>query len=324
MKRRLLLSQTSVFLSAATCSTVFANLEYKKFVYIAPSLRDPFWRYVSSGVRAEAKKLGYSFEAFDSNNDALTQLKNVQTAIARGVSGIVISPTDSSTAPNALKLAKTVGIPVAIADIGTTEGDYITLISSNNLAGARGIGQVTAEKLKDRKWINGSFGIIGIPQTRINGQFRTQGFRESMKNVGMTKETPLLELQTFSTEEISRLTQGMLDSTPDLRAIFVQTDSAAVTALRTVKAAKRENSLLIAAFDANLDLVKLIRSGEIVGSGMQQPYLMGSKAALSLADHIAGKAVEKNIQLSILIATTENISRLGGAIALHVFAGELK
>jgi Periplasmic binding protein domain len=59
-----------------------------------------------------------------SHNDAQTQLKNAQDAIARGVAGIVISPTDSSTCPSVLALAQKANIPVVIADIGTNEGEY--------------------------------------------------------------------------------------------------------------------------------------------------------------------------------------------------------
>ena len=74
----------------------------KEIVYLTPGLDLPFWRYLSKGIEAEAKKAGYSYTALDSHNSAETQLKNAQDAIARGVAGIAISPTDSSTAPSVL------------------------------------------------------------------------------------------------------------------------------------------------------------------------------------------------------------------------------
>ena len=75
------------------CSQLTASA--KDIVYLTPGLDLPFWRYLSEGVESVAKKEGYGFQAFDSHNDAQTQLKNAQDAIARGVAGIVISPTDS-------------------------------------------------------------------------------------------------------------------------------------------------------------------------------------------------------------------------------------
>ena len=70
------------------CSQLTASA--KDIVYLTPGLDLPFWRYLSEGVESVAKKEGYGFQAFDSHNDAQTQLKNAQDAIARGVAGIVI------------------------------------------------------------------------------------------------------------------------------------------------------------------------------------------------------------------------------------------
>src|SRR3954464_397699 len=108
----------------------------KDIVYLTPGLDLPFWRYLSKGVEAQAKKEGFGFQALDSRNSAQTQLKNAQDSIARGVAGIVISPTDSSTAPAVLELAQKANIPVVIADIGTNGGEYISFIISDNREGA--------------------------------------------------------------------------------------------------------------------------------------------------------------------------------------------
>ena len=90
-----------------------------ELVYMTPGLDLAFWRYVSEGVKSVAEENGYGFSALDSTNDPQTQLQNAQDAIARGVAGIVLSPTDSSTAPAVLQLAQDNDIPVVIADIGT-------------------------------------------------------------------------------------------------------------------------------------------------------------------------------------------------------------
>ena len=110
--------------------------ETKEIVYLTPGLDLPFWRYLSKGIESEAKKAGYSYTALDSHNSAETQLKNAQDAIARGVAGIAISPTDSSTAPSVLALAARAKIPVVVADIGTNSGEYVSFIISDNYQGA--------------------------------------------------------------------------------------------------------------------------------------------------------------------------------------------
>jgi ribose transport system substrate-binding protein len=104
----------------------------KHLAYLTPGLDLPFWRILAKGLDDEAKAAGGGSTAYDSHNNALTQLQNAQDAIARKVHGILISPTDSSTCPAVLNLAKRAGVPAVIADIGTTGGDYASFIISDN------------------------------------------------------------------------------------------------------------------------------------------------------------------------------------------------
>src|SRR6516165_6770724 len=110
--RRTILSAVSAVFAVATfgLSDPTRAADTKEIVYLTPGLDLPFWRYLSKGVEDVAKKEGYGYQAFDSHNDAQTQLKNAQDAIARGVAGIVISPTDSSTCPSVLALAQKANI----------------------------------------------------------------------------------------------------------------------------------------------------------------------------------------------------------------------
>src|ERR1700761_6004850 len=78
----------------------------KDIVYLTPGLDLPFWRYLSKGVESVAQKEGYGYQAFDSHNDAQTQLKNAQDAIARGVAGIILFPPDRPPFPRGPGLAQ--------------------------------------------------------------------------------------------------------------------------------------------------------------------------------------------------------------------------
>jgi simple sugar transport system substrate-binding protein/ribose transport system substrate-binding protein len=150
MKRRLFLSTFAVLTVAAgfgLAGLTGARAETKEIVYLTPGLDLPFWRYLSKGIESVAKKEGYTYTALDSHNNAQTQLSNAQDAIARGVAGIAISPTDSSTAPSVLALAARAHVPVVVADIGTNSGDYVSFVISDNKEGAYGVGKALAEAL---------------------------------------------------------------------------------------------------------------------------------------------------------------------------------
>jgi ribose transport system substrate-binding protein len=296
----------------------------KDIVYLTPGLDLPFWRYLSKGVESAATKAGFGFQALDSHNSAQTQLQNAQDSIARGVAGIVISPTDSSTAPSVLQLAKRANIPVVIADIGTNSGDYVSFISSDNYRGAHDVGMALAAALKKKGWENGSVGIVAISQARKNGQARTKGFLDGLKEGGFTgKDAGMQQMQSYTADETFKFTQDLLTANPDMRGLFVQTDQPAIGALRAVKAARRSGEVLVAAFDGIPEFVELLKSGELVVSGMQQPFLMGVRSGEAMVESLAGKTPAKEITVPILAITSENIEQELPIVKETVFANEV-
>ena len=294
-------------------------------VYLTPGLDLPFWRYVSKGVESVATEKGYGFQALDSRNDAKVQLQNAQDAIAKGVAGIVISPTDSSTAPSVLSLAEKAGIPVVIADIGTNEGNYISYISSDNFEGARGVGEALAKAMESKGWASDTVGQVTISQARKNGQARTEGFRDGLAKGGFTgEEADLQQMQAYTAEETFKYTQDMLTANPDLRGMFVQTDQPSIGALQAIKAARKQGEVLVAAFDGIPEFVNLLKSGELVVSGMQQPFLMGARSGEALLAHLDGDTPDAEIVVPIMVVTSENIDDLLPTITETVFANEIE
>ncbi len=292
--------------------------EGKHLAYLTPGLDLPFWRILAKGIDDVAKANGGSSTAYDSHNSAQTQLQNAQDAIARKVDGILISPTDSSTAPAVLAAAGRAGIPVVIADIGTTSGEYVSFIISDNYQGAYGIGQALAKAMEAKGWQTGTVGLVTISLARNNGKARTSGFMKAMDEAGI-KQAALSQMQTYTSDETFKFVQDMITAHPDMRGLFIQTDQPTLGALRAVQAARKQNDILIAAFDGIPEFVKLIEDGSIVGSGMQQPYLMGQRSAQALFEHLADKTPEKQILVPIEVVTGENIKQLLPTIQKTVF-----
>ena len=325
MNRRALIQTLAAATVALGFGTVSpAGAATKEIVYLTPGLDLPFWRYLSEGIEKVVKDKGYDYQALDSHNSAQTQLRNAQDAIARGVAGIIISPTDSSTAPSVQDLAAKANIPVVIADIGTNGGDYVSFIISDNYEGAKGVGEALAAALKAKGWQDGSVGLVTISQARKNGQARTAGFRDAMKAAGITNEAGLQQMQSYTADETFKFVQDMITANPDMKAVWIQTDQPAIGALRAIKAARKDGDILVAAFDGIPEFVDLLKSGQIVATGMQQPYLMGEKSAEAMFTHIEGGTPEKQILVPILVVTSENIDEVLPTVKETVFANEMK
>lgn len=327
MERRTVLKLalgTALGASAGLGAVRTASAAGKDIAYLTPGLDLPFWRALSKGVEAAAKDKGYNCQTFDSHNNPQTQLQNAQDAITRGVAGIVISPTDSSTAPSVLALAKRANIPAVIADIGTNGGDYASFIISNNYEGAHDVGTGLAAALKAKGWAGGAVGIVAISQARKNGQARTKGFLDGMKEGGFTgKQAGLQQMQSYTADETFKFTQDLLTANPDMRALFVQTDQPTIGALRAIKAARRDGDLLVAAFDGIPEFVDLLKAGQIVVTGMQQPFLMGTRAGEAMLDAVGAHAPEKEISVPILAVTSANVEAQLPTIRKTVFGGEM-
>ena len=139
-----------------------------------------------------------------------------------------------------------------------------------------------------------------------------------------TKEAPLQQMQTYTADETFKFTQDMLTANPDLRGLFIQTDQPALGALQAIKAARRDGQVLVAAFDGIPEFVDLLKSGQIVASGMQQPYLMGEKSGEAIAAVLGGGTVDKEISVPILAITSDNIDKELPTVSKTVFANEVK
>lgn len=301
--------------------TIKQSIEHKKLIYLVSDIRIPFWQILSKGIQTQATNLGYDLEIYTAHNSAKEELVNTVRAIKEKAAGIIVSPTNSSACTTILKLAKQANIPVIIADIGTDAGEYVSYISSNNYDGAYGVGKILSEKMIKKGWKSGRVGIIAIPQTRLNGQQRTAGFLKALDE-SKIKGTSIKQIKRWSNAESYEFTKEMIAASPNLRAIWIQTSNNYKGVVKALKEMKKEDEIILIAFDAEPEFLELIPKGTILGSGMQQPYLLGTHSVQTMHQHLNGEKIKKEIQLPILHISTDNIAQKIDKIKLNVLGIE--
>ena len=295
----------------------------KKLAYVVSDVRIPFWDIMARGIKKRANSLGYELTTYGAENSTKKEIESIVSALKDNVSGIIVSPTSSSACVTILKLAKKAGIPVVISDIGTDSGEYVSFISSNNKEGAYQIGKILAKKMHALGLDKGSVGIVAIPQKRLNGQLRTAGFMQAMDEAGI-KGANLKQQSNFSYKETYLFAKEMIEKQPNLRALFIQGSDRYKAALDAISDTGNTDKVLLVSFDAEPIFIDLISKGVLVGSAMQQPYLMGEKSVQSMHDYLQGNKVEKNQQLSILAISAENIAAKLSIINRNVLGIESK
>jgi len=292
--------------------------------YMTPALSIPFWKDVSDGIRQEAEKAGgIKIIDSDSNLSAETQLKNAQDLITAGVSAIIISPTDSASAPAVLELAEKAKVPVVICDIGTDSGNYASFIISNNYDGANAAGKYLVARMKDKGWQGADVAIITISLARQNGRDRTEGFKAALQGTG-SSVAGLLECKEYTRAESMRYAQDLLTAHPNLRGMFTEHDEANLGSMVAIDTANMNDQLIHVGFDGSPEAVQAIKDGKLGAASMQQPVLMGREAMKAVYAILTGGKVDKKVLIPTILVTRENVNDIEKDLANNVYPEELK
>lgn len=311
------ISKIIIFIFLFLCS-LNANQSSKKLAYIVSDLDIPFWQIMSKGIKEKANEFGYEVDIYSSQNLKKNELENLAIALSSKIDGLIISPINSSTAVTLIELAKTKNVPVVVADIGSDSEDYLSFISSDNKNGAYELGKILTKYMKELK-INkeGTVGIIAIPQKRENGKARTLGFMEALNEENI-KSAGLYQQVDFSYKETYNYSKKLIDENKNLRAIWLQGSDKYKGALDAIKDSKKEGKIALICFDAEPEFLEMIPKGILIGSAMQQPYLMGQEAVISLDNFFNKKEVVKEKKLPILAISKDNIEEKLQTIKLNV------
>ncbi|MGJ0298208.1 substrate-binding domain-containing protein [Aliarcobacter cryaerophilus] len=298
-------------------SNLYSN-QQKKLAYIVSDINIPFWQIISKGIKDKSNELGYEIHIYSSNNLKKNELENLASAISLQIDGLIISPINSSTASTLLEIAKMNKIPTIVADIGSDSQDYLSFISSDNKKGAYELGKILSKYMKSLSWNKeGTVGIIAIPQKRLNGKDRTIGFIQALEEDNI-KISGMYQQVDFSYEETYNYSKKLIDENKNLRAIWLQGSDKYKGALDAIKKANKQNEIALICFDAEPEFLEMIQNGDLVASAMQQPYIIGQEAVVTLNNYFNNKEVKKEQKMEILSISKENIDDKLKIIKLNV------
>ncbi|WP_148570398.1 substrate-binding domain-containing protein [Aliarcobacter cryaerophilus] len=298
-------------------SNLYSN-QQKKLAYIVSDINIPFWQIISKGIKDKSNELGYEIHIYSSNNLKKNELENLASAISLKIDGLIISPINSSTASTLLEIANMNKIPTIVADIGSDSQNYLSFISSDNKKGAYELGKILSKYMKSLSWNKeGTVGIIAIPQKRLNGKDRTIGFIQALEEDNI-KVSGMYQQVDFSYEETYNYLKKLIDENKNLRAIWLQGSDKYKGALDAIKKANKQNEIALICFDAEPEFLEMIQNGDLVASAMQQPYIIGQEAVITLNNYFNNKEVKKEQKMEILSISKENIDDKLKIIKLNV------
>jgi ribose transport system substrate-binding protein len=215
----------------------------------------------------------------------------VKNAITLGAKGLIFSPFDSSAAGTILKTAAAANVKVVAVDVAPDTGPVAIVVRANNIAYGEKACKYIGEHVAEGPVVQ----IMG-DQASINGRDRGNGFRDCIKkNYPKLKE---LEIPTkaWSGEDAAAGLDTILNSTPDLKAIYMHAGGVFLApALQTLKRkgmlhpAGEKGHIVIVSNDGIPQEFDAIRKGEIDATVSQPADLYAKYGIMYLKEAIDGK-----------------------------------
>jgi ribose transport system substrate-binding protein len=264
----------------------------KKIGMVVSTLNNPFFVTLKNGAEAKAKELGYELLVVDSQNDSSKELSNVQDLVQKGVSALIINPVDSDAAQSSVMEANNDKIPVITVDRKSNGGDVISHIASDNVKGGEMAGNFIKEQLGGKGNIAELQGVTGASATRDRGK----GFHniiDADNNLKVVSSQPA----DFDRQKGLTVTENMLQSNPNIQAIFAQNDEMALGAVKALGTSGKK--AIVVGFDGGDDAKKAVDAGEMTATIAQQPDLMGSMAVENAKKVLSGESVNKEIGVDL-------------------------
>ena len=207
-------------------SIVLAETEKEDILlgYSTNFLADPFQVAQQEQTLKEADQQGIKYlPPASADLDALKQITDVQTLVARGANAIILLPVDKKAIMTAIKYCNERNVTVVCIDMAPEEaGAYITVRANNVL-----MASIAADWIGEK--LNGKGKVLEIQGdlAHSNGLDRHEGFATRM-----AEKFPDIEVigrpTAWLIEKAADACQTVLSSNPDVGAIFMPSNACAL------------------------------------------------------------------------------------------------
>ncbi|WP_316014863.1 sugar ABC transporter substrate-binding protein [Roseobacter sp. HKCCA0434] len=255
---------------------------------------NPFFVKMREGAAAAAEELGIELNSYagqvDGDNEA--QVAAIETCIANGASGILLTPSDTSAIVDSVQQARDAGILVIALDtpLDPIDAADATFATDNFLAGEL-IGQYAAAAMDDPENAKIAMLDLAISQPTV-GVLRDQGFLQGFgidlgddSRWGDEDDARIICNEvTAGNEEGGRTAmENCLAADPDINVVYTINEPAAAGAYEALSAVGRENDVMILSVDGGCPGVENVSEGVIAATSQQYPLRMASLGIEAIA-----------------------------------------
>jgi fructose transport system substrate-binding protein len=260
---------------------------------------NPFFVKMKEGATAKAKELGVTLKSYAGkiDGDSESQVAAIETCIADGAKGILITASDTKGIVPAVQKARDAGLLVIALDTPLEPVDAAdSTFATDNLLAGELIGKWAAGSLGD-KAKDAKIAFLNLtPSQPTVDVLRNQGFMKGfgidvkdINKIGDESDARIVGHDvTNGNEEGGRAAmENLLQKDPTINVVHTINEPAAAGAYEALKAVGREKDVLIVSVDGGCPGVKNVAEGVIGATSQQYPLLMaalGVEAVKKFAD----------------------------------------
>ena len=260
---------------------------------------NPFFVKMKEGATAKAKELGVTLKSYAGkiDGDSESQVAAIETCIADGAKGILITASDTKGIVPAVQKARDAGLLVIALDTPLEPVDAAdSTFATDNLLAGELIGKWAAGSLGD-KAKDAKIAFLNLtPSQPTVDVLRNQGFMKGfgidvkdINKIGDESDPRIVGHDvTNGNEEGGRAAmENLLQKDPTINVVHTINEPAAAGAYEALKAVGREKDVLIVSVDGGCPGVKSVAEGVIGATSQQYPLLMaalGVEAVKKFAD----------------------------------------
>jgi ribose transport system substrate-binding protein len=255
----------------------------------------PIFTALRAGAAVAAKNLGVQLVNYvPSTPDSVAeQNKLVDDAIKDKPDAIVFVPVKFTEADGAVKKINAAQIPLINANEPLVNASIVGYVGTNDVSLARETGRYLLKAMSG----NGSVVILDGPDKSFTAEGRGRGYRDVIKEFPGVK---LLDgkMANYQRAEGKKVMAGFLSRFAHVDGILAGNDPMAMGAVDALKAANRK--ALVVGINASREVMELIKSGDVLGSGDYDTFAQGC-----LAVEMAVRAIRKeNVPQELILKPT--------------------
>ncbi len=276
-----------------------------KIAFVCNNSSD-FWSLVRQGCDFAARDLGNVDVDFRKPvaGTAAAQREILTNLVAGGVDGIAISPIDADNQRDLLNSIATNTLLVC-ADSDAAGSQRVCYIGTDNVAA----GKLAADLLKTALPQGGKVALFVGYLNAQNAKDRIQGLREGLSGSNIQIIDTLLDESNGALAE--KNARDTLAKFPDLAGMVGLWSYNGPAILKAARSAGKTGQVKIVCFDEDSDTLVGIVSGEIYGTVVQRPYMIGFVTVTRMAKYLGGdktQMADGRVFLPAMVITKRNIA----------------